>query len=88
VLAMALPTDVEAPDLPGLEVRWLTAPEATRDANTVGVSVFGGSRASDAELARRAAAYRAMVAGGPEGPLSATSTAPRSHSRASRSPTG
>jgi GNAT superfamily N-acetyltransferase len=67
VLAMALPTDVEAPDLPGLEVRWLTAPEAARDANTVGVSVFGGSRASDAELARRAAAYRAMVAGGTGG---------------------
>jgi GNAT superfamily N-acetyltransferase len=69
VLAMALPVDVEAPDLPGLEVRWLTVPEAARDANTIGVSVFGGSRASDDVIARRAAAYRAMVAAGTGGAL-------------------
>jgi hypothetical protein len=88
VLAMALPVDVEAPDLPGLEVRWRTVPEVARDANTVGISIFGGSRASDSELARRAAADRAMVVGGPEGLSSPTSTAPRSHSRPWRLPMG
>ena len=36
VLAMALPADVKAPDVPGLEVRWLTALEVARDANAVG----------------------------------------------------
>ena len=67
VLAMALPADVTAADLPGLEVRWLTAPQVARDANMIGVSVFGGSRASDDELARRAAAYRDMVIAGTGG---------------------
>lgn len=43
-------------------MRWLTAPEVARDANTIGVSVFGGSLASDDEPARRAAAYRDTVA--------------------------
>jgi hypothetical protein len=87
VLAVALPADVKASDLPGPEVRRLTATEVARDANTVGVSVFGGSRASDDELARRAAAYRATVAAGTGGAVVAYSTAPRSHSRASRLPT-
>ncbi|TCN35304.1 acetyltransferase (GNAT) family protein [Kribbella orskensis] len=69
VLALALPADVKAPDVPGLEVRWLTALEVARDANAVGVSVFGGSRASDDELAPRAAAYRDSVAAGTGGLL-------------------
>jgi len=64
---MALPVDVKAPDLPRLEVRWRTAPEVARDANTVGVSIFGGSRASDDELARQAAADRDTVAAGTGG---------------------
>ena len=67
VLAMALPADVEAPDLPGLEVRWRTGPEVAHDANTVGISIFGGSRASDEELARQAAADRDRVAAGTGG---------------------
>ncbi len=67
VLPMALPADVKAPDVPGLEVRWLTAPDVARDANTIGVSVFDGSTASDDELARRAAAYRGTVAAGTGG---------------------
>ncbi|MEU4602297.1 GNAT family N-acetyltransferase [Kribbella sp. NPDC023972] len=69
VLALALPADVEAPDLPGLEVRWRTTPEVARDANTVGVSAFGGNRASDDELAKRAAADRETVAAGTGGAL-------------------
>jgi GNAT superfamily N-acetyltransferase len=69
VLAMALPADVEAPDLPGLEVRWWTAPGVARDANTVGVSVFGGSRASDDVIARRAAEAREKIAAGAGGAL-------------------
>jgi GNAT superfamily N-acetyltransferase len=67
VLAMALPADVKAPDLPRLEVRWRTAPEVARDANTVGISIFGGSRASDDEVARQAAADRDTVAAGTGG---------------------
>jgi GNAT superfamily N-acetyltransferase len=67
VLAMALPADVKAPDLPALEVRWWTAPEVARDANTVGNSVFGGSRASDDVIARRAAEERETFAAGAGG---------------------
>ncbi len=67
VLATALPADVKAPDVPGLEARWITTPEVARDGNAVGVSVFGGSVASDDELARRAAAYRDAVAAGTGG---------------------
>lgn len=67
VLAVALPAAVEAPDVPGLDVRWLTAPEVARDANAIGVAVFGGSLASDEELARRAAAGRDTVAAGTGG---------------------
>jgi GNAT superfamily N-acetyltransferase len=69
VLALALPADVKAPDLPGFEVRWRTTPEVARDANTVGISAFGGNRASDDELAKRAAADRATVAAGTGGAL-------------------
>ncbi|MGW1340172.1 GNAT family N-acetyltransferase [Kribbella sp. NPDC002412] len=67
VLAMPLPADVKAPDVPGLEVRWPTTPEVARDLNRVGVAVFGGSLASDDELARRAAAYRDSHAAGTGG---------------------
>lgn len=67
VLAMALPAGVKAPDLPGLEVRWRTTPEVARDANTIGISAFGGSRAPDDELAGRAAADRDTVAAGTGG---------------------
>jgi GNAT superfamily N-acetyltransferase len=70
VLAMALPADVKAPDLPALEVRWWTAPEVARDANTVGNSLFGGSRASRASddvIARRAAEERETFAAGAGG---------------------
>jgi GNAT superfamily N-acetyltransferase len=69
VLTMALPADVKAPDLPGLEVRWRTTPEVARDAHTVGISAFGGNRASDDELAKRAAADRDTVAAGTGGAL-------------------
>lgn len=67
VLATPLPADIKAPDVPGLEARWVTAPEVARDGNAVGVSVFGGSVASDDELARRAAAYRDASAAGTGG---------------------
>jgi GNAT superfamily N-acetyltransferase len=56
VLAMGLPADVKAPDPPGLEMRWLTTLE-----------VFGGTRASDDDLARRLPAYRATFAAGTGG---------------------
>lgn len=69
VLALALPADVEAPDLPGLELRWTTEPELVRDANTIGISVFGGSSADDEVVARRAAAVRASVAAGTGGSM-------------------
>jgi GNAT superfamily N-acetyltransferase len=69
VLARALPADIEAPDLAGLEVRWVTTPEAARDGLAIGISVFGGSMASDDELGRRAAGYRDSVAAGKGGPL-------------------
>jgi GNAT superfamily N-acetyltransferase len=69
VLAMALPADVKAPDLPGLELRWRTEPEVARDANTIGISAFGGSSASDDEVARRAAADRDTVAAGTGGAM-------------------
>jgi hypothetical protein len=84
VLATALPADVKAPDPPGFEVRWRTGPEVARDANTVGISIFGGSRASDDELARQAAADRDRVAAGIGGAVVAYLAAPRSESRASR----
>lgn len=67
VLAMPLPADVEAPDLPGLELRWLTTLEVARDANTVGVTVFGGTKATDDELTGRAAGYRATFEAGTGG---------------------
>jgi hypothetical protein len=87
VLAMALPADVKAPDLPRLEVRWRTAPEVARDANTVGIStsVGAGPPTTRSPGRRRPTAIRSPR--GPEGPSSLTSTAPRSESRASRLPT-
>jgi hypothetical protein len=69
VLAMALPANVKTPDLPGLEERWRTTPEVSRDANTIGISIFGGSRAGDDELARVAAANRDTVAAGTGGAM-------------------
>ena len=64
VLALALPAVVKAPDLPGLEVRWMTTLEVARDANIVNVTVFGGSPATDDVLARRAAAFDKKGTGG------------------------
>ncbi|WP_405063971.1 GNAT family N-acetyltransferase [Kribbella sp. NBC_01505] len=55
VLALALPAEVKAPEL---EARWVTELEIARDANAVASTVFGGSRASDEDLASRLAAYR------------------------------
>jgi GNAT superfamily N-acetyltransferase len=69
VLAMALPATVQPPGLPGLEVRWRSTPEVSRDANTIGISIFGGSRADDDELARVAAADRDTVAAGTGGAM-------------------
>ncbi|CAM3238679.1 GNAT family N-acetyltransferase [Stackebrandtia soli] len=71
VLAMALPADVNAPDLPGIELRWRTTPEVARDTNTVGISIFGGSRASDDELAGAAASGRDMFDSGGGGAIAA-----------------
>jgi GNAT superfamily N-acetyltransferase len=48
-------------------VRWWTAPEVARDANTVGNSLFGGSRASDDVIARRVAEEREKFAAGAGG---------------------
>jgi GNAT superfamily N-acetyltransferase len=67
VLAMALPADLTAPDLAGLEVRWRTTPRAARDANTIGTTIFGGSPASDDDVARVAAADRETVDAGTGG---------------------
>jgi hypothetical protein len=53
VLALALPADITAPDLPGLELRWASVPQIARDANTIGVAVFGGRQLSP-RLSRRA----------------------------------
>jgi GNAT superfamily N-acetyltransferase len=67
VLALALPAVIKAPDLSGLEMRWLTTLEVARDANTISVTVFGGSPATDEVLQRRAAAFRETVAAGTGG---------------------
>ncbi|MEV6849754.1 GNAT family N-acetyltransferase [Actinoplanes sp. NPDC051411] len=50
-----------------LRLRWRTTPEIARDANTVGVTVFGGDRADDDVLAQRAAANRDTLAAGTGG---------------------
>jgi hypothetical protein len=42
VLALALSADLAAPGVPGLDVRWRLTPEISRDANAVGIAVFGG----------------------------------------------
>jgi GNAT superfamily N-acetyltransferase len=67
VLARALPVDVEAPGLPGLEVRWLRTPEVARDGNAIGVAIFGGSRAAEDELVQRVADYRDSAGAGTGG---------------------
>jgi GNAT superfamily N-acetyltransferase len=69
LLAMALPASIPAPDLAGIETRWLVTPEVAYDANTVGMSAFGGSRAADDVLARRAATLRDSLAAGTGGAL-------------------
>jgi GNAT superfamily N-acetyltransferase len=69
VLAAALPAEVGAPELAGLDLRWMTTPEIGRDGNAVAVAVFGGSPASDDILARRSAAVRASVAAGTGGAM-------------------
>lgn len=58
VLALPLPADLEAPAVPGVELRWVTEPEQARDANAIGIAVFGGSMASDEVLAQRADTFR------------------------------
>ena len=67
VLAMPLPADIEAPGVSGLDARWLTTPEIGRDANTIGVAVFGGTPATDDELAVRARGHSATHAAGTGG---------------------
>jgi GNAT superfamily N-acetyltransferase len=67
VLAMAWPADLKVPELPGFEVRWWTTPEVARDANTIGVAVFGGSPAPDDAIARRTEAQATSVAAGAGG---------------------
>jgi GNAT superfamily N-acetyltransferase len=69
VLALGLPATVAVPDFPGLEVRWVATPEDARDADAVGVVVFGGTGASDDELTRQAAADRVTVAAGTGGTI-------------------
>lgn len=67
VLAMPLPADVTMAEPVGLQVQWRTTLEVARDANTVQTAVFGGSRASDDEVAALAAAARESVAVGAGG---------------------
>lgn len=69
VLALAMPADIKVPDLPGLELRWASVPQITRDANTIGVAVFGGSPAPDDVVARRAEAVAETVAAGTGGSM-------------------
>lgn len=64
VLAMPLPSDLGTTELPGLEVRWRTTPKVGRDANTVGIATFGGTRAPDVDVALQAASDRETVAAG------------------------
>lgn len=67
VLALALPADLAAPDLSGLDVRWRTTLATARDANTIGIAAFGGEPASDEVLTGRVAADRDTVAAGTGG---------------------
>ena len=67
VLARALPADIDAPALPGLEVRWRTTFEAAREGNQVGAELYGVPRATEEQLAQRAAAGRATYEAGTGG---------------------
>jgi GNAT superfamily N-acetyltransferase len=66
VLALALPTEIEGPEL---DARWVTDLATVRDANVVGSTVFGGPRASGDDLASRLAAYRKQAEAGAGGIL-------------------
>ncbi|GAA1515827.1 GNAT family N-acetyltransferase [Kribbella lupini] len=69
VLAMPLPAEIKAPDLP--ELRWATTFEVARDVNAVATVMFGGTRASDDLLAQRAAEEREKFEAGAGGALAA-----------------
>jgi GNAT superfamily N-acetyltransferase len=67
VVALALPVEIEAPEISGLEVRWCTAPETGRDANTLGNTIFdqsGAKPASDEVIAQRTGEEREKFAAG------------------------
>jgi GNAT superfamily N-acetyltransferase len=67
VLALALPADLKAPELPGLELRWVTTPESGREANVISVSVFGGTLALEEHVAARSATLRDLFTAGSGG---------------------
>lgn len=67
ILARPLPGDVDVSDVPGLEVRWRATAEVTRDANRVGIAIFGGTPADDETIAAAAQTSRESFESGAGG---------------------
>ncbi|MBB5834816.1 GNAT family N-acetyltransferase [Kribbella italica] len=69
VLAMPLPAELKAPDLP--ELRWATTVDIVRDVNTVATAMFGGTKASEDILAQRTVEEQEKFAAGAGSALAA-----------------
>jgi GNAT superfamily N-acetyltransferase len=69
MLARALPADIPVTGAPGIEMRWRTSLDISRDLDRVGISVFGGRGASDEVIARRTAVDRENIAAGAGGAI-------------------
>lgn len=68
-LALPLPASISGPDSTGLDLRWRTTPDVGRDANTIGITVFGGNPAPDEVIAKAAAEGKRTYEDGTGGAL-------------------
>ena len=69
VLAMPLPAEIKASDLP--ELRWATTFDVARDVNAVATVLFGGTKASDDVLTQRVTEEQEKFAAGAGSTLAA-----------------